>query len=121
LLDGLDQHGGLGGGRLAGWCREQGLELAVTDQRDELLPLEASAAVIDLDQLNLMLNERLEMVERLSCVLPPYPVAVASYDLDERIVAALRAHGILVFRRLDRRVFCELVAELEDKLAASSA
>jgi hypothetical protein len=50
-----------------GWCAEAGLEVEVTDQRDELFRLEASAIVIDLDQLNLMVNERLELVERRAC------------------------------------------------------
>jgi hypothetical protein len=104
-----------------GWCEELGLDLQVTDQRDELFPLESSAAVIDLDHLSLTVNERAELVERLSCVLPPYPVAIASYDLDARIIAAFRAHGVVVCRRIDPHLFHELAAVLDRKLAASSA
>lgn len=99
------------------WCEEHDLVLRVTDQRDELFPAEAGAVVIDLGHLALRSREREALVERLRHALPPYPVAVASYDLDPRAITSLRARGILVFRRIERHLFYQLASAIDRAVA----
>jgi hypothetical protein len=103
------------------WCDEHGLLLQVVDQRDELFPAEAWAMVIDLDHLALKPSERAHFVERLVHVLPPCPVAVASYNLEPPTMAALRDRGMLVFRRLERQLFYELASSIDRDVADSAA
>jgi hypothetical protein len=95
------------------WCDDHGLVLQVADQRDELLPAEAWALVIDLDHLGLTSSERVRLVERLHHVLPPYPVAVASYNLEPPSMASLRERGVMVCRRIERQLFYELANSID--------
>jgi hypothetical protein len=89
------------------WCDQLGLVLQQADQRDALFPAGAALA-IDLDQLGMDAKERAAFAERLGLVPLPYPVAVASYDLDAEMKRALKARGVLVFRRIGRHLFHEL-------------
>src|SRR5262249_611010 len=66
------------------WCDRLGLVLQQADQRDALFPAGASLA-IDLNHLGMDAKERASFVRRLGIVPLPYPVAVASYDLDAQI------------------------------------
>jgi len=95
------------------WCDDHGLECQLADQRNELFPAEAYAIAIDLNDCVLGPKDRSQLVERLCKALPPYPIAVASYDLSPEVKNALRARGMLVFRRIERRLFYELAAAIE--------
>jgi hypothetical protein len=90
------------------WCHERGLVCRLADQRDELFLPDACALVLDFNHLFWGRNERAQFVEQLCQALPPYPVAVASYDLDAQEKTALRMRGFLIFRRMDRDLFDEL-------------
>jgi hypothetical protein len=103
------------------WCDEHGLILQVTDQRDGLFPPEASATVIDLDHLGLTPSERAHLVERLCHALSHCPVAVASYNLEPPVRAALRDRGVLVYRRIDRQLFYGVAAVISCGLTDSAA
>jgi hypothetical protein len=90
------------------WCDEDGLRLQIADHRDRLFPVSIAGMVIDLNNLALRPAERARFVERLAKKTLLYPVAVASYDLEPEIKEALKGRGILVFRRIGRRLFSEL-------------
>jgi hypothetical protein len=94
------------------WCDECELTLQLADPRDELFPASASGVAFDLNHLVMESIERPQFVQSLHMLLLPYPVAVASYDLDSGAVGALQARGVLVFRRLD----CELFRELANAI-----
>jgi hypothetical protein len=89
-------------------CDEHGLILQIADERDELFPADASAIAIDLNHLVVRPDERREIARRLQNILLPYPVAVASYDLDPEVIHALQARGVLVFPNIGRQLFKEL-------------
>src|SRR5262249_49870445 len=94
------------------WCAEQGLDCRPADQRDELFPPDVRALVLDLNHLTWGPNERAQFVEEQLChAPPPYPVAVASYDLDAQEISELDGRGFLVFRRIDRRMLDALTAQ----------
>jgi hypothetical protein len=82
--------------------------LQVADQRDALFPPEACATVIDLDHLGLTLSERARLVERLCHALPHCPVVVASYNLEPPARVALRDHGVLICRAIERQLFYDV-------------
>ena len=90
------------------WCDDHGMDFQPADQRDELFPAEACALAIDLNHLAWGPSERAQFVERLNDVVPPYPVAVASYDLDHAAQGALAARGFFMVRRIEREVFDKL-------------
>ena len=91
------------------WCDSHGVDFQRTDQRDELFPAEASAIAIDLNHLSFGPKERSQFIERLCRAAIPYPVAVASYDLNSELMAKLRARGISVFRRIEPQLLYRLV------------
>jgi hypothetical protein len=95
------------------WCDDHGLECQLADQRDGLFPTEACAIAIDLNDCVLGPKDRSQLVEWLCKTLLPYPIAVASYDLSPEVKNALRTRGMLVFRRIERRLFYELAAAIE--------
>jgi hypothetical protein len=97
------------------WCDDCGMDFRPADQREPLLPDDARALVIDLNHLGLDSRERVQFVERLCHVLPPYPVAVASYDLTPAAKSMLLSRGWLIFRHIDRRLFYELAGTLTDE------
>jgi hypothetical protein len=87
------------------WCAEHGLVCRSADQRDDLFLADARAVVLDLNHLIWGPKERTHFVEELLChTLPPYPVAIASYDLETEEKSDLRGRGFLVFRRVDRQM-----------------
>jgi hypothetical protein len=94
------------------WCDEDGLIFRLADPADDLFPAGVSAMVIDLNHLALQPRERVHFVERLANLVPPYPVAVASYDLEPEAIETLKGQGYLVFRRIERQMFYELAHTL---------
>ncbi len=94
------------------WCDDNGLEFRLASQRDPLLPPDAQALVLDVNHLGLDARERREFVERLCQLLPPYPVAIASYDLRPGIKRLLAARGWLISRHVRWQIFYELAAAL---------
>jgi hypothetical protein len=101
------------------WCDRLGLVLQQADQRDALFPAGAGLA-IDLDHLGMDAKERAAFVRRLAIVPLPYPVAVASYDLDAEMKRALKAQGVLLFRRVGRHLFHELAKAIGSAPARSA-
>jgi len=90
------------------WCDEDGLVFQLAGQGDRLFPAGGAAMVIDLNHLALRPIERAQLVDRLAKVLPPYPVGIASYDLEPEMMDTLKARGMLVFRRIERQLFYDL-------------
>jgi hypothetical protein len=90
------------------WCDEDGLTFQLAPHGEKQFPAGVAAIVIDLDHLALGPGERAHYVEQLAQMLPPYPVAIASYDLEPDFVDTLKARGLLVFRRLERQMFYDL-------------
>jgi hypothetical protein len=90
------------------WCDEHGMVFQLAHHEDTLFPPEAGAIAIDLNHLAMEPSARVEFVQRLQSALLPYPVAVASYDLEAEMIDTLKAQGFLVFRRIERQMFYEL-------------
>jgi len=87
------------------WCDQHDQAFQLADARDELFPHNAIAIAIDLDYLGLGPTERGRFVQRLCSALLPYPLAVASYDLDRDLTSTLAARGVLVFRKTGGQLF----------------
>ncbi len=101
------------------WCDEHGLVCRQADQRDELFFPDAHALVLDLNHLTWGPTERAQLVEQLCHALLPYPVAIASYDLDVQEKSALEVRGFLVFRRIDRQLLDALARARVEHFATS--
>jgi hypothetical protein len=99
------------------WCDANGMEFRLAGQRDPLLPEDACALVLDVHHLGLDAGERAQFLERLCRLLPPYPVAVASYDLDSNVKNRLLARGCFLFRHLKSELFYQLAAAIWDERA----
>jgi len=95
------------------WCDDLGFACQIADPRDALFPADADGLVIDLDQLGMPAGERAELVRRLAMLHLPYPVAVASYDLETDAAGTLQCCGLLVYGRLDEALFRELASAIE--------
>lgn len=103
------------------WCDDNGIDFRLAGRRDPLFPEDAAALVLDVNHLGLDAGERTQFVERLCQLLPPYPVAVVSYDLAWEVKKLLRARGWLIFRHVKRQIFYELAAVRGDDCRRNSA
>jgi hypothetical protein len=90
------------------WCDENGFFFELATQRDPVFPDGARALVIDVNHLGLDFSQRSKYLNRLCHVLPQYPAAVASYELESEVRDLLQASGWLVFRFIQKRLFYEL-------------
>jgi hypothetical protein len=93
-------------------CDEHSLALVIADGEDDLFPDGVAAMVIDLNDLTLSLIQRGRLLYQLTNAVLPYPVALASYDLDSEMKSRLKAHGVLVFRRIGSDLFSDLAKSI---------
>jgi hypothetical protein len=103
------------------WCDEHGMVFQLAHHEDALFPPEAGAIAIDLNHLAMEASERAQFVRRLESVLLPYPVAVASYDLDAEAIPKLRVRGVLVSRRMGQQLLFELTQAINQNATACAA
>jgi hypothetical protein len=89
-----------------------GADLDPTRPRTDRTPGPSVATIYDLDHLEA--EHRQAVLDDLLSGRSPSPAAVHSYDLQDEVVAALHARGVVVSRRIGPEVFQQLC-----RLAAS--
>jgi len=93
-------------------AREAGFECEVVEPRDRVPFGDQHPDVIDLDFWVLEPRELDQLIDTLSTTRFPAPVAVHGYCLSDEQAAALRRNGVLVYARLEPKVFSDLAALL---------
>jgi hypothetical protein len=94
-------------------CDRHGLAFLIADREDGLPADGVAGMVFDLNDLAFSLAERVRLLKLLVQATFPYPVAVASYDLESEMKDRLEACGMLVYRRIEPALFNDLAKRIK--------
>lgn len=92
------------------FAAQSSLDVCLVQPKDEAIPEDLTAVVLDLDNLPTGHLERL--LAEATQGERPCPVAVHGYNLEARQVHLLRDAGVIVRRRLGTRLFRRLASAL---------
>jgi hypothetical protein len=103
------------------WGEEFDLNVQPRFPQEGFLPANGSGLIVDLNNLALQPGERTDLLARIECCLLPYPVAIATYDLEKCQVERLEHKGLIVGRWVDRNLIERLAKAIDEEQKEKAA
>jgi hypothetical protein len=96
------------------WGEEFNLNVQPRFPKEGLFPPDGSGLIADLNHLSLEPGERHELFRRMAYTLLPYPLAIASYDVDERQIKRMERKRLVLGRWVNRDLIKRLANAVEE-------